>query len=223
MMVTDRRRLAARKRLATDAGHPAVLEPLLEQIAEAVEAGVDLVQLRERDLPIRDLADLCRRAMARASGTRTRVLVNDRVDVAVAARADGVHLPSNGLLPTEVRELIAAPRLVGCSIHQPMPALQPSVVDYAVFGTVFPTPSKPEAIVLAGLGGLKAAIAGTAVPVLAIGGMTLDRVGSVAAAGASGIAAIELFLPATEPSDRVPMKKIVELVHESFDSARHVS
>jgi thiamine-phosphate pyrophosphorylase len=223
MMVTDRRRLAARTALADDADQATVRQVLLDQIAEAAQAGVDLVQLRERDLPTADLADLARRAMALAVGSQTRILVNDRVDVAIAARADGVHLPSRGLPPAGARELIAPPGLVGCSIHEPAPALQPSVVDYVVFGTVFPTASKPEGMAVAAIEGLQMAVAGSSVPVLAIGGVTLERIGPIAAAGAAGIAAIELFLPAAEPSVQASMKKTVESVHESFDSARDVS
>src|SRR4051794_38506192 len=97
MMVTDRKRLAERTGEPSDSA--ALFRRLVMQVEDVADAGVDFVQLRERDLPARHLCELARQLVAVTAGSRTRILVNDRVDVALAAGAAGVHLPSRGMLP----------------------------------------------------------------------------------------------------------------------------
>jgi thiamine-phosphate diphosphorylase len=192
-LVTDRRRLAPAAR--TDADAIAALERWLD---DAIAAGIDLVQIRERDLEAADLAGLVRRVVSRAAGTATRVVVNERVDVAIAAGAPGVHLPAAGLPTRQVREL--APRLwISRAVHGKDECTAESGADRPpdalIFGTVFPTASKDGGTPVAGLEGLAAAVRASTVPVLAIGGMTPARAAQAVAAGAAGIAAIGLFLP----------------------------
>jgi thiamine-phosphate diphosphorylase len=187
-LVTDRRRLAPTARTAR--GQLAALE---RQIDEAFDAGVDLIQIRERDLDARALSDLVRRVVGRHAVRHTAVVVNDRADVALAIGADGVHLGSLGAPVDRVRSL-APSWIVGRSVHQGDDLEPHRTADYLLFGAVFPTASKPGAA-STGLECLRAAAAATTVPVLAIGGITSLRATECRRAGAAGIAAIGLFLP----------------------------
>jgi thiamine-phosphate pyrophosphorylase len=167
---------------------------LLEQISGAARAGVQLIQLRERDLAGRELADLTRQAIAAVHGTPARVLVNDRLDVALAARAAGVHLRSTSFPPSCVRRIAPRGFLVGCSIHSAAEAVARAAegADYLVFGPVFDTPSKPG-IAGTGLDALADVVRATSVPVLALGGLTRIRIPEVLAMGAAGFAGISMF------------------------------
>jgi thiamine-phosphate pyrophosphorylase len=188
-LVTDRRRLCGEHA-------PIVVarRALVALVERACADGVDFVQVRERDLEARDLAALVADVVAAARGSRTRVLVNDRVDVALACGADGVHLRADSMPVPAVRRLAPPPFLVGRSIHSADEARLAVGADYVIAGTVFPTASKPDAHPVLGVAGLAAIVRETAVPVLAIGGITADRVPDVLAAGAAGYAAIGLFI-----------------------------
>jgi thiamine-phosphate pyrophosphorylase len=222
MMVTDRRRLAERVGVRGD-DTAAITEVLLRQISAATEAGVDLIQLREPDLDARTLTELARSAMRIVAGSPTRVVINGRVDVACAANANGVHLPAHGLSPSVARVLLPRPATVGVSIHAsdaPPPAAH---VDYALFGTVYLSRSKPAGRGIAGIAGLRHSVEHSDVPVLAIGGVTVARLAELAACGAGGIAAIELFLSCEADLFYADMRKVLESVHEAFDTVRGVS
>jgi thiamine-phosphate pyrophosphorylase len=156
-------------------------------------------------------------------GTESSLVVNDRVDVALAAGAHGVHLPERALPPDRVRGLLPRPALVGTSIHAPAPELDGGSVDYAVFGTVYGTSSKAPELPVAGPEGLRRVVERSVVPVLAIGGVTMGRMAEIAAAGAAGFAAIELFLPAPGSPISTRLRKILESAHEAFDTVRDVS
>jgi len=189
--VTDRRRLAGAPDLAG--------KLLLQKIEQAAKAGVDWVQIREKDLSGRELGQLAEQAILRA-GRDLKVLVNDRVDVACAAGAAGVHLGENSLPPSEVRKLVnrggaRANFLVGVSIHSLEGGLQAELAgaDYVIFGPVYTTPSKASFGEPQGVQRLKEMCKRLAIPVLAIGGITLENAGECVAAGAAGIAAIRLF------------------------------
>ena len=161
---------------------------LLAHVKAAIRDGVDIIQVREKDLDARELYELVRRVRDAASGTRTKILVNDRLDIAIAANIDGVHLPANGLPADRVRPLV---RLLGCSTHTLDEALEAESAraDFVIFGPVFETPGKSPI----GMEALRKVCAAVRVPVLAIGGITLENTNEVLAAGASGIAAIRLF------------------------------
>ena len=209
-LVTDRRRLLpGNERRACDR--------LVDQVRAAADAGVHIVQVRERDLPARALAELVARCLAATAGSGTRVVVNDRLDVAIAAGASGVHLREDSIGAGRARALGPAEFLVGRSIHQPEDADETGA-DYLVFGTVFATVSKPQGARVAGVEGLAAAARRTALPVLAIGGVTLERVPLVSRAGAAGIAAIGLFqAPAGVGFDFAPT---VLAARRAFDTSR---
>jgi thiamine-phosphate pyrophosphorylase len=187
-LVTDRRRLAG----------PVPLEEarrcLLQQARYAVDARIDCIIVRERDLEARDLADLTIAMVKLTRGTKTRVVVNDRVDVALACGADGVHLRSDSIAPAVIRRMSPDGFLVGRSVHGAEEAAAVTGVDYVMAGTVWSSASKPAGHQPLGLDGFAAVVRAIRVPVLAIGGVTIDRVGDVATAGGAGIAAIGLFM-----------------------------
>jgi thiamine-phosphate pyrophosphorylase len=188
-LVTDRRRLAPDARTSRD--ELTVLERFLDA---AIDAAVDVIQVRERNLGARELAELVARVHARARATGTRVLVNDRADVAMAAGADGVHLPGDGL-PAGRTRMLGPDWIIGWSVHPGDDLSDLADMDYLLFGTVFPTTSKPATWRLAGLDAFGAVAASAGTPVIAIGGVTPARASAVAAAGGAGVAAITLFLP----------------------------
>ena len=188
-LVTDRRRLTSPATTLTDA-----CRCLVAQARHAVDAGIDLIQLRERDLEARDLAALTLELLAVTRGSRTRLVINDRLDVALACGADGVHLRAESIPVAAARRLAPAPFLIGRSLHSVDEAAEAAGADYVIAGTVFPSLSKPRSTKQLGIDGLRAIAQATAAPVLAIGGVGEDDCGRVAAAGAAGVAAIGLFI-----------------------------
>ncbi len=186
-LVTDRARLDR-------ADRPDVVQ-LLELILTAAAAGVDLVQVREPDLSDRTLADLVARAVTETSRTSTRIIVNDRIDVALATGAAGVHLKGNGVPAERVRAHVPPDWLIGRSIHgvdEGVRATASGALDYVFLGTVFETGSKPGSYPV-GPSVLRQVAETVSVPVLGIGGITVGRVKVVAQSGAAGIAGIGLF------------------------------
>jgi thiamine-phosphate pyrophosphorylase len=181
--ITDRRRFG-----------PAWQAALVERVAEAARDGVHLVQVRERDLDGGPLTQLVAACVNAVRGTRTRVLVNDRLDVALAAGAHGVHLRGDSFPASRARLLAPRPFLVGRSVHSVADVREcsDSAHDYLIFGTVFETDSKPGQPA-AGLAALTAVASATSLPVLAVGGITPQRIAAVMAAGGSGAAGISMF------------------------------
>jgi thiamine-phosphate pyrophosphorylase len=215
---------------------------LVQTIATLASAGVDWIQLREKHMSARDLSSLAREASRQPAAQPGRerpkpcVIVNDRLDVAIAERADGVHLGENGLpvheakLFLESREAEQAaraglftPTVVGpVTAPRPLVTNQPAPVNfllgvschsvegvtsaardgasYVFFGPVFATPSKAGMGKPQGVAGLAEACRSVSIPVLAIGGITLENAAACIKAGAAGIAAIRLFQDAPDPA-----------------------
>lgn len=174
----------------------------VERVAAAARAGVHLVQVRERHLEGGALLDLVSRCVARVRGTTARIVVNDRLDVALAAGAHGAHLRSDSFSAARARPTAPPGFLLGRSIHDAGAAqVAASSADYLIFGTVFQTTSKPGRAA-AGLPALADVVRATTLPVLAVGGVTIENIPDVARAGAAGIAAIGLF--ADTPVDGLP-------------------
>jgi thiamine-phosphate pyrophosphorylase len=210
-VVTDRRRLTPDARTVAD--EVTSLERWLDL---AIGAGADVVQIRERDLEAGAQKALAARVAARARGTL--VVVNDRADVALAARVDGVHLRGDGPPIDRVRRLGGRDWLVGRSVHTTEEAARHNGADYLVFGTVFPGGSKPEGAPVAGLEGLRAAVTAAAgTPVIAIGGITPARAASCAVAGAVGVAGIGVFLPEGRAPDALGPVRAVAALRAAFE------
>ena len=165
--------------------------PIIEQ---AVAAGIDLIQIRERDLPVRRLLALVKEAVKAAGTGPTGILVNDRLDVAVATGAAGVHLPAHGFSVDEVRRSYPD-LLIGASTHnlEELRRAADGGTDFAVFGPVFETPSKKAYGPPVGLEKLAEAARAVNIPVLALGGITLENAADCLRTGAAGLAAISLF------------------------------
>jgi thiamine-phosphate pyrophosphorylase len=223
-LVTDRRRLGA----AIGAPPSTWLDVVAEQIDGAVEGGVDLVQIREPDLDAGLLTAFVRSMAAKLRGSRTTILVNDRLDVALAAEAGGVHLKESSFAPETAATLagrLARGRfLITAAVHTPVTAAARSSADFILAGTVLPTVSKARADYLQwkGLGEVIGAAKGT--PVLAIGGLDLDAVPALVRSGAAGLAAVGAFIPTTgDASVAKFVKKRVMDMRFAFDSAESES
>lgn len=168
---------------------------LLDRIAAAARAGVHMIQIRQPRMDGGPLQTLVDQALARVKGTDARVLVNDRVDVALVSGAHGVHLRGDSIAGGRARTIAPSGFVIGRSVHsveEARRAVADGGLDYLVFGTVFETTSKPDAV-YAGARQLAEVCAVVPLPVLAVGGMTIPRLHEVAAAGAAGFAAIGLF------------------------------
>ncbi len=166
---------------------------LARSVSPAKETRPDWIQIREKDLSARELFELVRRALAIASAAK--IIVNTRFDVALAAGAAGVHLPSGAPSPERFRSLVPPGFLIGVSCHtlSELRAAEQGGADYAFFGPVFPPRSKSSDLAPRGLAGLKQAACSVKIPVLALGGVTTEKTGACVDAGAAGIAAISLF------------------------------
>jgi len=172
---------------------------LLRRVRKAIAWGVDFIQIREKDLPDRRLFDLTRRIVKIARETpqalRCRVIVNGRADIALAAGADGVHLASSGIGISAIRAWVPKNFIVGVSVHtmREIRAASAGDVDYILVGHVFPTASKEGMGAALGVDFLRRACLESPMPVLALGGITADRIPAVMQSGAIGVAGISLF------------------------------
>ena len=166
-----------------------------------------------------------------ARGSATRVLVNDRLDVALACGAAGVHLRGDSIGTRDARAIVPAGFLIGRSVHDVSDLQATEGADYLIAGTVWPSLSKMSKASrisgastdrLLGVAGLSAIVSAAAVPVIAIGGVNLDNLAAIRAAGAAGIAAIGLFLgEGTDGQCRaVTLAKTVKAVRAAFDTQR---
>jgi thiamine-phosphate pyrophosphorylase len=173
---------------------------LVDVVEAALRGGVRAVQLRERDLPARELHALALRLREIMSRHDALLLVNDRIDVALACGADGVHLPGNSFTIGDARALLGPSKLVAASTHtvDEVNAAGREGADFVVFGPVFDTPSKRAFGAPVGLDALERACA-CKVPVLAIGGIRAETCATTRARGAAGIAVIREIASADDP------------------------
>jgi thiamine-phosphate pyrophosphorylase len=202
MLVTDRKACGARR---------------LEEVVEAaVEGGVNIVQLREKDLPAGDLYGLALR-LRQIVGTQALLLVNDRVDVALACGAAGMELGGTGL-PTEIARRLAPELVIGRSVHDVAHAAEAVAdgADLLVVGTMFASRSHPG-LSPAGPTLIRKVAALSTVPLIGIGGITPANATQVIAAGASGVAAISAITAALDPRDAAV--RLVAAVNEAWPTA----
>jgi thiamine-phosphate diphosphorylase len=216
-LVTHGQRLAAH----TDCSGKSIEDLLVRQVSEAASAGVDLVQIREPNLEPRHLYRLVERCLAAAAGRRTRILVNDRADVALTAGAHGVHLRADSYAADRVRAIAPSGFIVGRSVHaqdEAAAAIAGGALDYIIFGTVFASASKPPGHRAAGIQGLVAALAAARpLPVLAIGGVSTRSAPAIRATGAAGLAAVGLFLPGAVDAEPA-LAGMVHRLRSAFDT-----
>ena len=196
-LVTDRTLCKARSLEAT--------------VDAAVSGGVDLVQLREKDLPAGELLRLAR-GLRRITRGRAALVINDRLDVALAAEADGLHLPETSMSVTDAKAITPPHLMLSKAVHDTSGAATADAegVDVLVLGTVFDTASKPGADT-GGLALVREATRGVRSPVLAIGGIGPANAGSVIEAGASGVAVISAIMSAADPESAARELKQVML------------
>jgi thiamine-phosphate pyrophosphorylase len=163
----------------------------LEVAARAARAGVEMIQIRAKELSARALAELVRGAVAGA--LQSKILVNTRADVALACGAHGVHLPSGSMAPVTVRRITPAGFLIGVSCHVmgELRAAEREGADFAVYGPVFPSVTK--SLTPIGLQAFREAAASVRLPVYALGGVTAQNASQCIAAGAAGVSGISLF------------------------------
>jgi thiamine-phosphate pyrophosphorylase len=172
-------------------------------VRQCLEAGLPAVQLREKDLSAADLVALARPLREATRETGAFLIVNDRVDVALAVGADGVQRTSTSLPIADIRAIAGTKLAIGASVHSIDEALaaEHAGADWVVFGPVYDTPSKRRYGAPQGLRRLRQTAGAVRVPVIAIGGITPERVGEVRDAGARGVAAISAILEADSPAD----------------------
>ena len=188
---------------------------LLAVVAEALAGGVPAVQLREKALSSRDYFDLARELRGLTARYHTRLLINDRVDIALAVGADGVHLPESGMPVGAARKLLGPRRLIGVSCHsqEKAAAAAEQGADFITYGPVYETPSKAAYGAPVGITSLAGVVRSLSLPVFALGGITRDRVPELLAAGIHRVALISAILAA--PAPKAEAEAFTTLLHKA--------
>jgi len=187
----------------TDRNAAGGMEMMLRYVDRALAEGIEWIQIREKDLPARQLCELVRRVVAQPNPHGTRILVNTRADIALTAGAHGVHLSGSSIAPAELRPFVPAGFLIGVSAHSvdEVRVAEKEGADFAVFSPIFTPLSKGGYGKPVGLDKLREAAASVTIPVLALGGVTRENAAQCFAPGAKGMAGVTLFqtglLPAT--------------------------
>ena len=174
--------------------------PLVPLLQRVLTAAAPAIQLRERDLSARELVTLAREVQAVMASRRSQLLINDRIDVALALEGVGVHLRSNSLPVSVARQLLGARRLLGVSVHtvEEVLSAQSQGADYIVLGPIYETPSKQMFGPPLGIHTLEKACRLVRVPIIGIGGVTAARAREMRRAGAFGVAVITAILGAAD-------------------------
>ena len=200
--------------LVTD--RPLSLGRPLEEIVEgAVAGGVTMVQLREKEAPTGEFVALAKRLKAVLAPLGIPLIINDRVDVALAADADGVHIGQSDMPCEDARRLLGAEKIIGLSVEnfEDLERANALDVDYVGISPVYGTPTKSDTAEPFGLEGLRRAVAMSAHPTVAIGGMNASTIAEVMQAGADGVAVVSAICSA--PSPRKAAEELKEIVMQN--------
>ena len=188
--------------------------PLEDIVASAVRGGVTVVQLREKDIPTSIFIDAAQRLKMVLHGTGVPLIINDRVDIALAVHADGVHLGQSDMPYDMARRLLGPDAIIGLSVENMEQVEQANAldVDYIGVSPVFATPTKTDTALPFGLDGLRRAAALSVHPCVAIGGMNASTASDVMGCGADGIAVVSAIMASKNPClAAAHLKEIVEL------------
>ena len=171
---------------------------LEEVVSEAVQGGVTVVQLREKEASTGEFIELARRLMKLLEPLRIPLIINDRVDVALAVDADGVHIGQSDMSYEDARRLLGPDKVIGLSVEsfEDIEAANALDVDYIGISPVYGTPTKTDTAEPFGLEGLRKAVQMSAHPTVAIGGMNASTIGEVMAAGTDGVAVVSAICSA---------------------------
>lgn len=201
--------------LVTDRGL-ALGRPLEEVVAKAVEGGVSIVQLREKELDTRSFVELAASLKALLAPQGVPLIINDRIDVALASGADGVHIGQSDMPYSIARRLLGHDKIIGLSVENQAEVLEAEEldVDYIAVSPVYSTATKTDTAPPFGLEGLRRAVAATRHPVVAIGGMNRSTAGAVFEAGADGIAVVSAIMSAADPA--LAARELVKISEKSF-------
>jgi thiamine-phosphate pyrophosphorylase len=174
---------------------------MFDVVEDALKGGVRGVQLREKDLSGRELYELAYDLRKLTARYGARLLINDRVDIALAVEADGVHLSQNSMPMHRARKLLGRKRLIGLSCHNQISAImaQENGADFITFGPVYYTPSKANYGKPVGVELLETVAHLIAIPVFALGGIKKENIQKVTAAGAAGIALVSAIIASNDP------------------------
>ena len=177
--------------------------PLEEIVSEAVAGGVTMVQLREKDAATGEFVELGRRLMSLLKPLGVPLIINDRVDVALAVDADGVQIGQSDMSYADARRLLGPDKIIGLSVENMDDLLKANEldVDYVGISPVYGTPTKTDTAEPFGLEGLRKAVEMSVHPTVAIGGMNVATVGEVIAAGTDGVAVVSAICSAESPRD----------------------
>lgn len=177
--------------------------PLINAVKLALKGGVNTIQLREKDLPTKDIYSMACELRAITHDLNASLIINDRVDIVLAANADGVHLGWQSMPVNRVRGLIGFERRIGISAHTLQEALQAqdSGADYITYGPVFKTPSKEGILEPTGTEAIRELKEKIKIPIIALGGINVDNAERVMASGADGIAVVSGILKSDNPEN----------------------
>ena len=172
----------------------------VEIVERMLKGGARLIQLRDKEASAKDLLDAARTCLKLTRAVRATLIINDRVDVAMAADADGVHLGQDDLTVAEARALLGQNKIIGVSTHSitQFEAALATSANYLAVGPIFPTTTKANPDPVVGLELLRQARSLTSLPLVAIGGITLENAAEVIAAGADSVAVISALYPMPE-------------------------